>query len=329
MTILLAYFAAIGLAVAAVLVDLWNGLKAGLRSLASLGPPQPAPRPQLAARTPRDPRQALDPADPANACLLGTCPVCGMHDPERFELGVSTVTWRGWPAHDTCVAWLGDSEPLPASGAAVALRRRPLPGGPSVQPAGGMYVTGTLPGYEWTARLQPASSLSARLDAVCALGHSVSVITGTPGLEPRAPDIPAGWRLLATVSVLPGCTEIQQCMITDQSPRLKPEQPSWSVAPGAGMSVCITARLAGSTHRALAVLKAADAAFPRTDLICWHSPARYDLTLLAGDPALLATPPAVPPGAEIVAWIGIPARCTQITPAMIRCALPSELPGLR
>ena len=36
----------------------------------------------------------------------GTCPVCGMHDPEPL------VPWPyGWPAHPECVEWMG-SQPL-------------------------------------------------------------------------------------------------------------------------------------------------------------------------------------------------------------------------
>jgi hypothetical protein len=225
-TALLALLARIGRAFLAVVLDLWNGLKSGLRAMAGLDERRPvgnaAARPAELARTPRDPRQGLDPADPANAHMLGTCPVCGMDDPERFELGVATGTWDGWPAHDTCVAWLVSDEPEPAP-----------------RPAAG-----------------PAS---------------------------------------------------------------------WSVTPGAGMRIFVTAKLAGSTHSALAVLKDADAAFPRTDLICWQQPAPDDLILLTGVPA--ASAPAVPPGAEAVAWIQVPPGCTQIYAGLIRCALPSSCQG--
>jgi hypothetical protein len=68
-----------------------------------------------ARRSPRDAREGLDPADPANRALLGVCPICGLDDRERFEVGLGVKMWRGWPAHDECVEWLGAWEPRSAS----------------------------------------------------------------------------------------------------------------------------------------------------------------------------------------------------------------------
>jgi hypothetical protein len=95
-----------------------------------------------------------------------------------------------------------------------------------------------------------------------------------------------------------------------------------------GLSVVVTTTRPGGALHALVGLRAADTVYPRTDVICWEPPpGAGDLVLLNGDPALPAAAPVLPAGAEMVGWIGIPAACVQITPAMIRCALPAELPA--
>jgi hypothetical protein len=77
-------------------------------------PPPPLGR---VARYPR-PVRSLEQAgcDPG---ILETCPICGMHDPERFQVGVGVGEWKGWPAHDTCVQWIEgtDDAAAPDSGA--------------------------------------------------------------------------------------------------------------------------------------------------------------------------------------------------------------------
>lgn len=60
------------------------------------------------ARNVADPRTGLRPGDEANVGLLAVCPVCGMADGD-----VGPATWRGWPAHGSCLEWLGEN-PTPA-----------------------------------------------------------------------------------------------------------------------------------------------------------------------------------------------------------------------
>lgn len=44
---------------------------------------------------------------------LGTCPVCGMDDPLQLDGGLFQGDCLGWPAHATCIEWLGDWKPAP------------------------------------------------------------------------------------------------------------------------------------------------------------------------------------------------------------------------
>lgn len=213
------------------------------------------PVPALPPREPMDRREGLDPASPDHVVLLSACPVCGMDDPERFKLGVGAAKWHGWPAHDSCVAWLGDETSA--------------------------VVT-------WQVRKD--------LPEICAA---------------------AGFGLFAQERAERVATVVVH-------------GPLWSVEPARGMAVRVTesAGLA-STRSAVVELKAADAFRTRTDLVCWQPSAPGELMLVSGEPGIPAPSPPVPAGAEIIAWIGIPAGCTQVYAAMIRCALPAELPGLR
>lgn len=79
------------------------------------------PAPAVAARTVADERRGQLPDDPRCADLLEVCPVCGMADGERFRLKVGTATWHGWPAHSSCLEWLGE-EPSPAPASAAEAR---------------------------------------------------------------------------------------------------------------------------------------------------------------------------------------------------------------
>lgn len=79
----------------------------------------PAPsQPSALKRAVSDPRTELHPDEKANEALLAVCPICGMEDAERFRLGVGTATWHGWPAHASCLEWLGErpSEAVSAAG---------------------------------------------------------------------------------------------------------------------------------------------------------------------------------------------------------------------
>jgi hypothetical protein len=42
---------------------------------------------------------------------LTTCPVCGMEDPLFLDGGPWQASFFGWPAHATCVEWVGDWNP--------------------------------------------------------------------------------------------------------------------------------------------------------------------------------------------------------------------------
>lgn len=44
---------------------------------------------------------------------LSVCPVCGMEDPLFLDGGPDTGELMGWPAHGTCLEWLGDWKPAP------------------------------------------------------------------------------------------------------------------------------------------------------------------------------------------------------------------------
>jgi hypothetical protein len=70
---------------------------------------------------------------------LTTCPVCGMEDPLFLDGGPTQASFFGWPAHATCVEWLGKWEPPSPP--------RPMPkytyvGGQAI-PAEPVYLGGT------------------------------------------------------------------------------------------------------------------------------------------------------------------------------------------
>jgi hypothetical protein len=250
LTIVAGFVALVTRAGRAVLIDIWNGLNAGLRALALGGRPiRAASRSPQVTRTPRDPRTSLSPDNTDNRPLLNTCPICGMDDPERFRLGVGVVKWHGWNAHDTCVEWL-DAEGTPrpddhrrpttlaeqyeASMVYVPERQEPIglvpmeewgvwagaggrpylsPGGRPVWPAGGMLIKGRLPGVAWTARLAPGDKTWPRIDMICMLDTAV-LVPGMPSTQPVAAAQPSGSEVVALIYVPPGCTEIFDGLIT-------------------------------------------------------------------------------------------------------------------
>lgn len=116
----------------ACLADWTRGLITSFRDLAEFMRPEvpAAIAPVPVRREPRHPRTGLDPAAPSNAHLLDTCPVCGIEDAGRFELGIAAAAWNGWNAHEYCVAWLDGpssanepARPAPVASHHEAIRR--------------------------------------------------------------------------------------------------------------------------------------------------------------------------------------------------------------
>jgi hypothetical protein len=197
-------------------------------------PPAPIRPHQLPAREPRDHRQGLDPDDPANALLLETCPVCGMHESERFELGVGVAKWHGWPAHETCLAWLGEQpsekrQPVAFGihqvvGGQVPLyvreRAEPVSWTSTafeVTPAGGMMIEGRRrDGTGFLMQLFPADPLYPRTDAICRDPDQRGGVTGYRG-EPSPlalpPVLPAGAEVIAWIHIPRACTQICPALI--------------------------------------------------------------------------------------------------------------------
>lgn len=166
-------------------------------------------RPDL-TRHPRDPRTGLDPGDPGNHSLLGTCPVCGVADLDD-PLAAGVGTWQGWPAHDTCTAWL-EPDPPPADPVAVLSARTPP--ARRVRPAGGMVIA--LEGH--IILLAPADPAAPRIDMVCELGGRITgrprvvAFTGLPADPPFAP-VQRAATPIAYIHIPAGATEITGGMI--------------------------------------------------------------------------------------------------------------------
>ncbi len=122
--------------------------------------PPAAPRRDVA-----DPRSGLDPADPANAALLAACPVCGMTDGD-----VGPVTWRGWPAHSTCLDWLDDP---PSAGHLTSFG---IAEAAAVAAVSALLDGGTLRFYDGTPPIPASAPGPGRLLAALRLG--------TPAFDP-------------------------------------------------------------------------------------------------------------------------------------------------
>lgn len=158
------YWPALAPALFAVLLNVYVFLvrpARGRQKAARTEPPGLAPE----RREPRDTSRPypcsrdISPDDPR----LAVCPVCGMEDPLFLDGGPTQTSFFGWPAHATCVEWLGKWEP--------PLGPRPMPkywcAGTQAVPSGPVYLGGTAVTIPSPAGMTPEQikELQAALDS--------------------------------------------------------------------------------------------------------------------------------------------------------------------